>query len=116
MRYVLLAAIAYLALMSLWVYGVLDTTESGAVWLLPLIVFVQVAAGFLVGRWPAVVLPVLVVLISIPAGYPPTEEGEPLPLWFDLGFLALFGIPLVGGGVVMRKVYDRGWNGSRDTT
>jgi hypothetical protein len=106
MRYRLLSAGAYLLLMTLWIYGVLDASESGLPWLLPAIAVVQVAAGFLIGRWPAVVLPVCVALISVPAGYPPVEEGEPFPIWFDLAFLSLFAIPLVAVGVIARKIHD----------
>ena len=94
--------------MALWIYGVLNRTESDVAWLAPFIIFAQLAVGFAVGRWPAVILPAFVVLISVPAGYPPYDEGEPFPLWFGLG---LFGAPfaclLVAFGVVARKIVDR---------
>jgi hypothetical protein len=102
MRFPLFGALAYLVLMA----TVLDRTESDVVWLAPVIILLQVAVGFVVGRWPAVVLPALVVLISIPAGYPPSEGGEPFPLWFGLAFSALFAIALIALGVVGRKLYD----------
>jgi len=104
----LAAAAIYLGLMALWIYGVVNRTESDDVWLAPVILFLQVAAGYAVGRWPAVILPALVVLISVPAGYPPYEDGEPFPIWFGLAFAALFAIPLVAVGVALRKSYDRG--------
>jgi hypothetical protein len=52
-------------------------------------------------------LPGLVVLISVPAGLPaPTEDSvEPLPLWFGLVYGAVFAIPLVALGVLLRKLY-----------
>jgi ABC-type microcin C transport system permease subunit YejB len=107
MRYALLIAMAYLLLMSAWVYAVAD-----AGWYLPealvstVIVGAQAAVGFLVGRWWTSLLPALVVLISIPAGisdaYPTTE----FPIWFGAMFGAAFAIPLVLLGVVARKVIE----------
>jgi hypothetical protein len=109
MRYSLIVTALYLAAMTCFVYGVLDReVDPSAAWL-PVVVLAQLAVGFLIGRWPAVVLPVIVVVISIPAGYPPFEEGEPLPLWFGLAYGAVFAVPLVTIGVLVRKLFD--WRG-----
>ena len=111
MKFSLAAAVLYLALMTLWVYAYANTTlaahDDGRL-LLPIIA-IQFAAGLAIGRWWAVFLPALVVLISVPAGLPaPTEDTwEPLPLWFGLTYGAVFAIPLVALGVLSRKVY--GW-------
>jgi hypothetical protein len=106
MRYQIRAVSFYLVLMTLWVYGVVDRYESGGPWLMPVVVFLQVAVGFASGRWWIVGLPVIVVLISVPAGYPPTAGGEPFPLFFGLAFASLFAIPLVVAGIVTRKIYE----------
>ena len=108
MRSELISAASYLALMTLIVYGVLDRSGGDDPWFLYLagIVVLQVGVGFVAGRWWTLGLPLLVVLISVPAVYPPTEGGDPLPLWFELAFYALFAIPLVAAGVVARKIYD----------
>jgi hypothetical protein len=104
----LAAAAIYLGLMTLVVYGAMNrgSPDLGD-WMLAPLVFVQFAAGFFVGRWWAILLPLLVVVISVPAGYPPDPHGEGFPLWFGLAFLSVFAIPLVGLAVWGRKLYDR---------
>jgi hypothetical protein len=103
-----LFAVAYLVLMTLVVYGAMNRwAPSDGGWLFPVLVFGQLAAGFFVARWWAVALPLVVVLISVPAGYPPDPHGEGFPLWFSLAFLAVFAIPLIGLAVWGRKVYER---------
>jgi hypothetical protein len=104
----LAAAATYLGLMTLVVYGAMNRGDPDfGVWMLAPLVFVQFAAGFFVGRWWAILLPLLVVVISVPAGYPPDPHGEGFPLWFGLAFLSVFAIPLVGLAVWGRKLYDR---------
>lgn len=106
----LFVAVSYLALMTVWIYGVANTgSESWDQWLFPLIVLLQPALGFAVGRWWAVGLPVLVVPISIPAGTPEITDtlSEPLPMWFGLMYGAVVAVPLVAVGVLGRKIY--GW-------
>jgi len=92
--------------MTLWIYGDLNRgSDSGEFW--PIwVVLVQLILGFAVSRWWAVALPVLVVAISVPAGFPPITPSnyEPLPIWVGLAFSALLAVPLVGLGVASRKV------------
>jgi hypothetical protein len=101
---------AYLVLMTAWVYGIANRTgDDSHDWLVWVLLVAQPVMGLLVGRWWAVVLPVVVVAISVPAGYPPItpENAEPFPIWFALGWGALFAIPVIVAGVVARKVYER---------
>jgi hypothetical protein len=92
--------------MTLWIYGDLNRgSDAGEFW--PIwVVLVQLMLGFAVNRWWAVALPVVVVAISVPAGFPPITPSnyEPLPVWVGLAFSALFALPLVGLGVASRKL------------
>lgn len=101
---------AYLVLMTVWIYGVANTSESSShLWLLPVMALAQFLLGLTLGRWWAVLLPALVVLISVPAGYPPItpDHAEPFPIWLTLVWLAVVGVPLVALGVLSRKLYER---------
>jgi hypothetical protein len=103
-------ALAYLAVMTAWVYGVVDQSgvESSS-WLLPILAVVQVAAGFALGRWWAVLLRLLLVAISVPAGFPPItpDNAEPFPIFSSVAFGALFAVPLVAVGLAARIVFER---------
>lgn len=93
--------------MALWIYGVVNRwdPDSGA-WQLPVLIIAQLVAGFAVSRWWAALLPVVVVFVSMPAGYPPItpEYAEPLPIWFGLAVAAPVGCLLVAIGVATRKL------------
>ena len=104
-----MTAAAYLALMTVWVYGVLDRHVPGSELLLPLVASAQFVLGFVNGRWYAASLPVAVVLISVAAGYPPLNGGEPFPLWVSLAFGALVAMPLVAVGLASRKLVAWRW-------
>lgn len=110
MRYRWSLVLAYLALMALWIYGIANRWDPGSgTWLLPLLVLVQLAAGFAIGRWWAVLLPVVVVFVSVPAGNPPITPAyvEPWPIWSGLAIGAPVGCLLVVIGVAARKILDR---------
>lgn len=95
--------------MTLWIYGVLDQSGTDRkLWLLPVVGLVQVAAGFVIGSWGAVVLPLLLVPISVPAGDPPIrpDNAEPFPIFFSVGFGAIFAVPLVAVGLAARMIYE----------
>ena len=106
----LAAAAIYLGLMTFWIYGVANRwdPDSGA-WLVPLLVFVQLASGFALGRWWAVLLPVLLPFISVPAGTPPItpDNAEPFPIWFGLVFLSPVAGVLIALGIATRTIIDR---------
>jgi hypothetical protein len=106
MRRPLIGAFAYLAVMTLWIYGVANRWDPGTGgWLLPVLIFIQLLGGLAVGRWWAVLLPVVVVLVSIPAGDPPITPDyvEPFPIWFGLGLFAPVAFLVIALGVAARK-------------
>jgi predicted membrane protein len=119
MRRSLAGAVAYLAIMTLWIYAVANRwdPDSGA-WQLPVPVIVQLLAGLVIGRWWALLLPVIVVFVSIPAGNPPitADYVEPFPIWFGLAVAAPVAILLVALGVGARRIYDRRSSAARLTT
>ena len=108
MRRPLIGAFAYLAVMTLWIYGVANRWDPGTGgWLLPVVIVVQLLAGLVVGRWWAVFLPVLVLVVSIPAGDPPItpQYAEPFPIWFGLAIATPVAILLVALGVAARRIH-----------
>lgn len=92
----------YCALAAAWIYGIANTSlgesDFGTVWLVGLGA-VHVAAGFAIRRWWAVVLPGFAIALAVPAGLPPTDVGEPFPIWFGLVLLAIPEALLVALGV-----------------
>ena len=105
MRYRIGSAIGYLVLMSTWVYGLEERGHPASGALVVALVFVApLAVGLLTGSWLALLLPGAVVLISIPAGYPPDAE---LPYWFGFMFFAVVALPLIAAGVVARWLANR---------
>jgi hypothetical protein len=104
----LLAVVGYLMVMALLVYAVFDRGDA-EIWLLPVLVTLQVAVGFAIGRWWALVLPVLVVLIAVPAKNPPItpDSAEPFPLFVTFAAMAIVAVPLVAVGLTLRWVHDR---------
>jgi hypothetical protein len=105
----LLSVAAYLALMTLWVYAVVDRQEiEGGVWLAPLLVLAQLGVGFAVRSWWAVLLPLVVVLVSVPAMDPPItpDSAEPFPIFFSLLFAVPIAVPMIALGVGARKIRD----------
>jgi hypothetical protein len=106
MRRSLIGAVVYLAVMTLWIYGVANRWDPGSgAWQLPVLILVQLLAGLAIARWWAVLLPVVIVLVSIPAGYPPIapEYVEPFPIWFGLALVAPVAFLLIAVGVAARK-------------
>jgi hypothetical protein len=98
----------YIALMAAWVYGFAGSDRD----LPPLLVFfllvvagaIHVGAGYLIGRWEALVLAVVPVLLALAA------SGSDSSLWITLVLLMVFpGAPLIGLGVWLRD-----WTAERD--
>jgi hypothetical protein len=95
----------YVIVMAVWIYGFAATNRSLpalAVFLLLLAGgAVQVAAGYAIGRWEAVALAVVPVLIAVAAA------GVDSSLWTTLVILMVFpGGPLIGLGVYLRHMHD----------
>lgn len=100
---------AYLAGMTLWIYGVLDqTTSDWVIWFFPILGLAQIAAGIVIGRWWAVLLPLVLIPISVPAMDPPItpDNAEPFPIFISVAFWALLAVPLVAFGVGARKAVE----------
>jgi hypothetical protein len=99
----------YLALGLVLIYGVANThlTDSESVGFAVLVILAvgHPLFGFLVGKWWAVFLPYAIVLLAIPAGYPPTG-WEPLPIWYAQGFIATLEALLMVPGIGLRKLRD----------
>lgn len=105
---------AYLAVAAAWVYLFLDSgfLEGDDLWWLVTAGFAvaHVALGFLVGRWPVVLLPLVLVPLAIPAGYP-QSMFEPPPVWLTQTLLVQFEVALVALGLGVRTVV--GWASAR---
>ena len=106
--------VAYLAVAAAGVYLFLDSgfLEGDDLWWLVTAGFAvaHVALGFLVGRWPVVLLPLVLVPLAIPAGYP-QSMFEPPPVWLTQTLLVQFEVALVALGLGVRTVV--GWASAR---
>ena len=119
MRQSLIGGVAYLAVMTLWIYGVANRWDPGSgTWQVPILILIQLLAGLVIGGWWAVLLPVVIVLVSIPAGDPPITPAyvEPFPIWFGLAVATPVAIALIALAVVARKIYIWRSGMSRVTT
>ncbi len=106
-------ALAYLAVGTVWLYGVVDQGRlEGSDWrdgaLVALVLAVHVAFGWAIREWAALLLPIALVFLAVPAGYPETQFSEPLPLWIGQAFFMVVEIPAIVVGVALRTLYD-GW-------
>ncbi|HXV32767.1 MAG TPA: hypothetical protein VD769_02060 [Gaiellaceae bacterium] len=107
----LLYAVAYLGLSALWIYEVLDQgrlegSEARAWSVLAVVGAAHVAFGFAVRDWPALLLPVVVLFLAFPAGYP-ESRFEPGPVWH--GQLVLLPVEevLIAAGLGLRAFVER---------
>jgi hypothetical protein len=108
----LAAAVAYLVLLVALVYGPWDSAASAndgaAVAAAAALAILHFVTGWVIARWWVVVLPVLSVLLAVPAGRPDGVGGEPFPIWFVLAYLvAPVGIVLAALGVLARRWPER---------
>jgi hypothetical protein len=106
-----LSVIAYFGLSALWIYGVLDQglleDLGAAAWVvLGLVGLAHVVFGYVCKEWPALLFPVALVFLAVPAGYPESQFSEPPPLWFGQAFYAAFEIVLIAVGLAMRSLVD----------
>ena len=110
MKRSLIGAVAYLAVMTLWIYGVLNrSTADWTDWLVLVVAVLQILVGLAVGRWWAILLPLLVVAISVPAGFPPItpDNAEPFPIFLGVALGTLVAVPLIAVGLAARIVFEK---------
>jgi hypothetical protein len=105
------AAAAYLVLSLLWLYGFVDQgfidEENWFLWVvLALVLALHVVFGFLVREWAALLLPIVVIVLAVPGGYPESDFSEPLPLWIGQIFYSALEIPAIAVGLGLRTLYD----------
>lgn len=103
----------YVLAMALWVYGFafVDRTPPALVSFVALLLAgaVQIGAGFAVGRWGALALGAVPVVLALAAA------GVASTLWTTVFVLMVFpGIPLIGGGVYLRQRFDERHDHSPD--
>lgn len=104
-------SLVYLAVSALWIYGVLDQgllEDKGALgWIvLALAASGHVGFGYVMRESVAMLLPIPLVFVAIPAGYPESQYSEPAPLWFGQAFYALFEVVLIAIGLGLRRLVD----------
>jgi hypothetical protein len=104
MRYKLAVAAAYLTLMALFIYHFIEVPGdlSNSVFI-PVVLGSQLVVGLAIGRWWALLLPCVVLVLLLPGG----NGNSEIPLWFGIVFIAVFTLPLVGLGVIVRRVGSR---------
>ncbi len=71
----------YLAAAIALIYGVLNRVPDETWVVLVLLGLGHLIFGYKVDRWWIFVLPLVLIPISIPADYPPSEFSEPIPIW-----------------------------------
>jgi hypothetical protein len=113
LRRLALGALLYLGAGVVWLYAFVDQGKfegsDARFWsLFALVLLVHVAFGWAIREWPAVLLPLVLVPLAVPAGYPESEFGEPLPVWIGQAFYMIVEIPAIAAGVALRTAYD-GW-------
>jgi hypothetical protein len=94
--------------MAAWVYGFANSDRQLSPWLVFLLLLgagaIQVGGGYLIGRWEALALAVVPILLAAAA------SGIGSTLWVTLVLLMIFpGGPLIAAGVWLRS-----WNEERD--
>jgi peptidoglycan/LPS O-acetylase OafA/YrhL len=108
-----IGASAYLIISAVWLYGVVDQGKFDygsdlRTWsLIGGLVAVHVLFGWLIREWAALLLPIVLIVVVIPAGYP-ESQFEPPPLWFGQIFYSVFEITAIAVGLGLRAFHD-GW-------
>lgn len=110
-----LAVAVYVVAMTAYVYGFehrADADQARQVGIDEALVIastalLHVALGVVVGRWPVLLLPLVPVVIAIPAGdYPGAWPEGSVALNMYMQEM-LYGMPLVALGVVARRLVER---------
>jgi hypothetical protein len=102
MRLPYLAIAVYVAASLAWIYGPMSRNAEASLWWLPALILLHVGLGFVVGQWWSCVIPPMLIVAAVPAGY---GDGGDIPVWVAVALLALiFAMPLVILGVAVRRV------------
>ena len=106
-------ALVYLALSVVWLYEIVDEGgfEGGDMrvfMILGFVLAVHVAVGWFIREWAALLLPIALVFLAIPAGYPESQFGEPGLVWMGQVFMVVLEIPAIALGLGLRTFYG-GW-------
>jgi hypothetical protein len=102
-----LAAVAYVAVAGLWIYGVADRGwDIPDMIVLAVLIVAQVAAGALL-RWWALLLPAAAVVLAIPAGYSDADASGEIPIWISVLFGGIFALPLILAGILTNSYLRR---------
>jgi hypothetical protein len=104
-------AVVYLALSLIWLYGLVDRGRfEGGDWrawsILGLAFALHIAFGWASREWAALLLPIALIFLAVPAGYPESDFSEPLPLWISQIFYVVFEIPAIAIGLGLRTLSD----------
>jgi hypothetical protein len=94
---VIVAALTAYALT--WAYGS-DNAPFDPLWTLPLAI-AHFGAGLLIGRWRALLIPGVIILLSIPAPTPPGADST--TFGHVLIYEVLFGLGLVAAGILVGR-------------
>jgi hypothetical protein len=102
-------AAAYVAAMAFFIWVIADRSvgygSDVADWLgIAALTALHLATGWAIGRWWAVLLPLLAIPLSVPAGYPARTEPQ---LWIGIAYVVVpAGMVLMGLAVMFRRL---GW-------
>jgi NAD/NADP transhydrogenase beta subunit len=103
-------AAAYVAAMAFFIYAIVDPSvgygSDVANWFgIAAVAALHLATGFGIGRWWALLLPLLAIPLSIPAGYPERTEGP--QIWIGMAYVLVpCGMLLIGLAIAFRSL---GW-------
>ncbi len=112
-RRVQVAAVAvYAAAIAGFVYGLAEQqrtygNDAATLAVLAALAVLNFAAGFAIGRWWALLLIPLAIVIALPAGYPDDLRGEPWPIWTIFAIWAPVEAALIALGVLLRRLSRR---------
>ena len=104
-RSTLLVAAGYAAAAAAAIYGWLDRTEGTGDWVAVVVGLAHLVLGFALARWWAVLLPLLLPVIALPAGAP--ASGDDVLVSVVLLILLPVFAALVAAGVAARKLTRR---------
>jgi hypothetical protein len=102
-------AVGLVAIALAWAYG---ADASPDLWILP-VALAHAGAGALVGRWWALLLPIAIIVVCIPAQTVPEEAFDTPAFGWVLIFELFLGFLLIGAGVLLGRSL-RGKPGFRD--